>query len=117
MSIHPTILNLSSPAPPSMTNIVHSAIDLVVPSTVPLTEKEWDLLDEAVLALEGSLGTAGLATGLEKAEVSDKEADTKAKEGDGHGKIVICKFCRTRRGWSCTDAYSRSAPPSSDYRL
>ncbi|XAO24733.1 hypothetical protein I312_103539 [Cryptococcus bacillisporus CA1280] len=52
-SIHPTVLNLGLATPPSVTNIAKGAVDIIVPSTVPLTEKDWDLLDEAVIALEG----------------------------------------------------------------
>ncbi|WVO15753.1 hypothetical protein L204_103415 [Cryptococcus depauperatus] len=52
-SIHPTILNLALATPPSVTNIAKGAVDIILPSTLPLTEKDWDLLDEAVDALEG----------------------------------------------------------------
>ncbi|ADV24297.1 hypothetical protein I305_04979 [Cryptococcus gattii E566] len=55
-SIHPTVLNLGLATPPSVTNIAKGAVDIIVPSTVPLTEKDWDLLDEAVIALEGCWG-------------------------------------------------------------
>ncbi|WVQ76734.1 hypothetical protein IAR50_006408 [Cryptococcus sp. DSM 104548] len=55
-SIHPTILNLGLATPPSVTNIAKGAVDIIVPSTAPLTEKDWDLLDEAVDALDGCWG-------------------------------------------------------------
>lgn len=55
-AIHPTVLNLTLATPPSVTNIAKGAVDIIVPSTVPLTEKDWDLLEEAVIALEGCWG-------------------------------------------------------------
>ncbi|OCF59200.1 hypothetical protein L486_03702 [Kwoniella mangroviensis CBS 10435] len=55
-SIHPTILNLTLVTPPSITNIAKGAVDIIVPSTFPLSEKEWDLLEEAVNALDGCWG-------------------------------------------------------------
>jgi hypothetical protein len=73
-----------------MTNIVKSAIDLVVPSTAPLTEKEWDMLDEAVRALDESLGSAGLAEKLAAVEMGDN-VETSTSAG---GKIVICMCLR-----------------------
>lgn len=78
-----------------MTNIVKSAIDLIVPSTSPLTEKEWDQLDEAVRALDDSLGSAGLVKELEGVEMGDKgekESEVGVKRRES-GKIVICMFC------------------------
>ncbi|WVQ83868.1 hypothetical protein IAT38_006012 [Cryptococcus sp. DSM 104549] len=58
-SIHPTILNLALSTPPSVTNIAKGAVDIIVPSTFPLSEKDWDLLDEAVDALDGCWGKPG----------------------------------------------------------
>ncbi|OWZ71946.1 hypothetical protein AYX14_02622 [Cryptococcus neoformans] len=55
-AIHPTVLNLTLATPPSVTNIAKGAVDIIVPSTVPLAEKDWDLLEEAVIALEGCWG-------------------------------------------------------------
>lgn len=55
-AIHPTVLNLTLATPPSVTNIAKGAVDIIVPSTMPLAEKDWDLLDEAVIALEGCWG-------------------------------------------------------------
>lgn len=72
-----------------MTNIVKSAIDLIVPSTLPLTEKEWDQLDEAVRALDDSMRSSGLTKQLENIEVGDKE-DAGHKEDNG--RIVICAY-------------------------
>lgn len=71
-SIHPTVLNLGLATPPSVTNIAKGAVDIIVPSTVPLIEKDWDLLDEAVIALEGCWGHG-------------EEGNPKP------GKIVICE--------------------------
>ena len=68
--IHPTILNLTLATPPSITNIARGAVEIILPCTRPLNEKEWDLLDEAVNALDGSW----------------------AKEGETGGKIVICEI-------------------------
>ena len=68
--IHPTILNLTLATPPSITNIAKGAVEIILPCTRPLNEKEWDLLDEAVNALDGSW----------------------AKEGETGGKIVICEI-------------------------
>ncbi|WVF70161.1 hypothetical protein IAT40_004949 [Kwoniella sp. CBS 6097] len=55
-SIHPTILNLTLVTPPSVTNIAKGAVDIIVPSTFPLAEPEWDLVEEAVSALDGCWG-------------------------------------------------------------
>ncbi|WWD21977.1 hypothetical protein CI109_106465 [Kwoniella shandongensis] len=55
-TIHPTILNLTLASPPSVTNIAKGAVDIIIPCTFPLTDKEWDLLDEAVDALDGCWG-------------------------------------------------------------
>ena len=57
--IHPTVLNLTLGSPPSVTNIARFAVDVVVPLTQPLNEKEWDLLDEAVTALIESFKVEG----------------------------------------------------------
>lgn len=121
ISIHPTVLNFSIPSAPSMTNIVKSAIDLIVPSTTPLTEKEWDQLDEAVRALDDSLGSAGLVKELEGVEMGDKgdkesEIGVKRKES---GKIVICMSSCTisREIIRLTNGISRVAPTTFDYRF
>jgi tetrahydromethanopterin S-methyltransferase subunit B len=53
-SIHPTVLNLTLSMPPSVTNIAKKAVDIIIPCTRPLSEREWDLLDEAVDALDES---------------------------------------------------------------
>ncbi len=53
-TIHPTVLNLTSTTPPSITNIAQGAVDIVVLCTQPSSEKEWDLLEEAVGALDQS---------------------------------------------------------------
>jgi hypothetical protein len=66
-------LNLTLVTPPSITNIAKGAVDIIVPSTQPMTLREWDLLEEAVNALDGSWG---------------------APENQlGGGKIVICMSC------------------------
>jgi hypothetical protein len=70
-SIHPTILNLTLVTPPSITNIAKGAVDIIVPSTQPMTLREWDLLEEAVNALDGSWGAP--------------------ENLSGGGKIVLCK--------------------------
>ncbi|WRT65118.1 uncharacterized protein IL334_002060 [Kwoniella shivajii] len=72
-SIHPTVLNLTLVTPPSITNIAKGAVDIIVPSTFPLSETEWDLLEEAVNALDGCWGNG---TSLNE-------------EGKEPGKIVI----------------------------
>ena len=69
-SIHPTILNLTLVTPPSITNIAKGAVDIIVPSSQPMTLQEWDLLEEAVNALDGSWGAP--------------------ENQSGGGKIVIC---------------------------
>lgn len=69
-SIHPTILNLTLVTPPSITNIAKGAVDIIIPSTQPMTEREWDLLEEAVNALDGSWGAP--------------------ESSKGGGRIVIC---------------------------
>jgi len=69
-SIHPTILNLTLVTPPSITNIAKGAVDIIVPSSQPMTLQEWDLLEEAVNALDGSWGAP--------------------ENLSGGGKIVIC---------------------------
>lgn len=69
-SIHPTILNLTLVTPPSITNIAKGAVDIIVPSSQPMTVREWDLLEEAVNALDGSWG--------------------QTEKQQGGGKIVIC---------------------------
>ncbi|GFZ49035.1 hypothetical protein JCM24511_06785 [Saitozyma sp. JCM 24511] len=51
-SIHPTVLNLILSMPPSITNIAKGSVDIIVPCTLPLAESEWDLVDEAVMALD-----------------------------------------------------------------
>lgn len=71
-SIHPTILNLPLLTPPSIINSANKAVDIIMPSTYPLSEKEWDLLDEAVSALDKRTGEIG----------TKEEAD----------QIVICEF-------------------------
>lgn len=76
-SIHPTILNLTLVTPPSITNIAKGAVDIIVPSSQPMTVREWDLLEEAVNALDGSWG------------------ETEVKQGGG--KIVICMSLFTSR--------------------
>lgn len=70
-SIHPTILNLTLVTPPSITNIAKGAVDIIVPSSQPLTAREWDLLEEAVNAIDGSWDAP--------------------ENQQGGGKIVICE--------------------------
>lgn len=88
-SIHPTILNLTLATPPSITNIAKGAVDIIVPCTYPLTEKEWDLLDEAVKALDGTWGRE--AKEAEGQTDPDPSAPARSPVGRG-GKIVICKW-------------------------
>ncbi|WWC67578.1 uncharacterized protein I206_101488 [Kwoniella pini CBS 10737] len=78
-SIHPTVLNLTLVTPPSITNIAKGAVDIIVPSTFPLSEKEWDLLDEAVDALDGCWGNH---------EVAGNKPVT-GENGKEPGKVVI----------------------------
>ncbi|KAK4684553.1 hypothetical protein P7C73_g5623, partial [Tremellales sp. Uapishka_1] len=54
--IHPTILNLTLKTPPSITNLSRGAVDIVIPATTPMGEKEWELLEEAVVALDETWG-------------------------------------------------------------
>lgn len=73
-SIHPTILNLALVTPPSITNIAKGAVDIIVPCVAPLSDKEWDLLDEAVNALDGSWSSAGVTiAGTQDKTVNGKE--------------------------------------------
>ena len=83
-SIHPTILNLTLATPPSITNIAKGAVDIIVPSTAPMTEKEWDLLEEAVNALDGT----GVMQDL-NGKSDGMDPDVPSPVGTG-GKIVIC---------------------------
>ncbi|ORY21479.1 hypothetical protein BCR39DRAFT_553579 [Naematelia encephala] len=55
-SIHPTVLNLSLAASPSITNIARGAVDIIVPCTSHLSAQDWDLLDEAVNDIDRSWG-------------------------------------------------------------
>ncbi|WVR04290.1 hypothetical protein IAU60_001290 [Kwoniella sp. DSM 27419] len=71
-SIHPTVLNLTLAAPPSITNIAKGAVDIIVPCTTPLSDKEWDVLEEAVNALDGCWA---------KPDTADR--------GDRAGRVVI----------------------------
>ena len=92
-SIHPTILNLTLATPPSITNIAKGAVDIIVPSTFPMTEKEWDLLDEAVDALDGTWGReAQQAAAVTNAGDGGMDVDvpTPSPVGQG-GRIAICK--------------------------
>lgn len=91
-SIHPTILNLALATPPSITNIAKGAVDIIVPCVEPLSEKEWDLLDEAVGALDGSWGSAGV-TVAGTHEVSDASGEKTVVSGvhkPTGGRIAIC---------------------------
>ncbi|RSH90144.1 hypothetical protein EHS25_001478 [Saitozyma podzolica] len=72
-SIHPTILNLILSMPPSITNIAKGSVDIIVPCTLPLVESEWDLVDEAVMALDESY------------------ASTSGAGGAAQEKLVICR--------------------------
>ena len=68
-----------------------------MPCVAPLSDKEWDLLDEAVNALDGSWASAGVTV----AATQDKTVD--GKEGEEAatlvkgvhkptgGRIVICR--------------------------
>lgn len=54
-----------------------------MPSTWPMTDKEWDLLEEAVNALDGTWGSGSAAGGLEG------DVPHQSPVGQG-GRIVIC---------------------------
>ena len=81
--------------PPSITNIAKGAVDIIVPCTAPLSDKEWDLLDEAVTALDGSWGSAGVSVAAtEDKPVNGKEGEEGTvvqgfRKATG-GRIVIC---------------------------
>ena len=85
-SIHPTILNLTLATPPSITNIAKGAVDIIVPSSWPMTDKEWDLLEEAVNALDGTWSRGDSAGGIS----SDIGTVSPSPLG-AEGKIVICE--------------------------
>jgi hypothetical protein len=60
--------------PPSITNIAKGSVDIIVPCTLPLVETEWDLVDEAVMALDESY------------------ASTSGAGGAAQEKLVICEW-------------------------
>jgi hypothetical protein len=60
--------------PPSITNIAKGSVDIIVPCTLPLVESEWDLVDEAVMALDESY------------------ASTSGAGGAAQEKLVICEW-------------------------
>jgi hypothetical protein len=95
-----------------MTNIFKTAIDLIVPFTQPLTEKEWDQLDEAVRALDDSMRNSGLVKQLEEIEVGG-EGDKLHQEETG--KIVICAyFIDVEAKDGLADGFSRVVTSSFD---
>lgn len=87
-AIHPTVLNLTLDTPPSIANIAKGAVDIIVPSTSPMTGKEWDLLDEAVNGLDGSWGQT--THGAEGEGGKEGQAPSSATVPGEQGKIVIC---------------------------
>jgi hypothetical protein len=96
-SIHPTVLNLALATPPSITNIAKGSVDIIVPAVAPLSDKEWDLLDEAVGALDGSWGSAGVTVaGTHEVASATTEGDrvVHGVQQQVGGKIVICESAR-----------------------
>jgi hypothetical protein len=65
--IHPTILDFSLPAQPSIVNTANTAIDLIVPAShaAGLSSEEWDHIDEVVGAINGQLAP-GKDVGLDR---------------------------------------------------
>lgn len=94
MTVQPIILDLTGKTPLSIEGkSTNGTVDLIIPSTRPLTEAEWDVLDEAVKVIEG----------LPKEERSDEdgedeemdEDDDEDEKSEGGRIIVICKSsCR-----------------------
>ncbi|KAL7423349.1 hypothetical protein Q5752_002652 [Cryptotrichosporon argae] len=76
ISTYPTIINSTFPHPPSIASEANGAIDILLPFPKPLTEAEWDLVDEAVNALDESWARR------------PDEAAAAPKQGKGR-KIVI----------------------------
>lgn len=68
-----------------------------MPCVAPLSDKEWDLLDEAVNALDGSWSSAGVTiAGTQDKTVNGKEGGEAETVVQGvhkptGGRIVICK--------------------------